>query len=604
MQPLYFSSSGRALFGWLHGAPHAASIGVVLCAPFGFEAMCAHRSLRSFAEEFAVRGIPALRFDYLGAGDSADLEPHEEQLAIWRDNILAAAQTLRTYTGVRQICLLGIRLGALLAQMAAEEVDAAQLIAIAPVLQGARYLRELELALWQSQATHVPAESTRSSDESQPRSGGSLDLGGFVLSEATIDALRRVDLARRSTPPAVMVVDRADLPGAQRWSRSLGESGVACDYLCSSEYASMMRSPQFATVPHAMIDRCVGWVATQMPAADPPIPSPRPPLDHMTLPVNAQGACERPVFFGSDVTLFGIVAEPPAREARRRGVILLNSASDPHIGSRRLHVRLARHWVERGYVVLRMDLAGLGDSATRSGRAANIPFPPEAIADIASAADWLREHYTLRDLTLLGLCSGAYHALRAAVAGVHVDRLLMVNPFSYRPHKLTTIDEIQLGEVVRAPDIYSARARSKESWKKLLTGRANLRRIARIYGRLAALALGSGLREAARRLHLPMPNDLGGELLRLTARGTRLVFVFAPGEAGQSLLRLEAGSALQRLGARCQMHVIEGADHDCARAAPRALLEQVLSEELYARPDAQTDITHTRPTASTTIAAA
>src|SRR5208282_6426264 len=76
-EPLYFASESHSLFGWLHwprGVP-MASVGVVICNPFGYEAICGHRSMRAFAEAAASVGVPALRFDYLGTGDSEDIDP-------------------------------------------------------------------------------------------------------------------------------------------------------------------------------------------------------------------------------------------------------------------------------------------------------------------------------------------------------------------------------------------------------------------------------------------------------------------------------------------------------------------------------------------------
>src|SRR6267378_4565458 len=85
-QPLYFGPEDRPLFGWLH-APAAASrpaLGLVICNPFGNEAICAHRSLRHLAERAADAGIPALRFDYDGTGDSRS-EEHTSELQSRRD---------------------------------------------------------------------------------------------------------------------------------------------------------------------------------------------------------------------------------------------------------------------------------------------------------------------------------------------------------------------------------------------------------------------------------------------------------------------------------------------------------------------------------------
>src|ERR1700728_1214470 len=119
-QALYFDSNGKSLFGWLHLSPdsHAdRSLGLVICNPFGYEATCAHRSIRAFAETAANLGIPALRFDYLGTGDSEEIEPQADQIEVWLRDIIAAITELQRSTGVERVCLLGIRLGALLATL-------------------------------------------------------------------------------------------------------------------------------------------------------------------------------------------------------------------------------------------------------------------------------------------------------------------------------------------------------------------------------------------------------------------------------------------------------------------------------------------------------
>ena len=58
--PLYVDSSGRGLFAWLHLPTDTPclDVGLVICPPFGYEAICSHRSVRPFAEECAARGIP------------------------------------------------------------------------------------------------------------------------------------------------------------------------------------------------------------------------------------------------------------------------------------------------------------------------------------------------------------------------------------------------------------------------------------------------------------------------------------------------------------------------------------------------------------------
>ena len=266
-------------------------------------------------------------------------------------------------------------------------------------------------------------------------------------------------------------------------------------------------------------------------------------------------------------------------------VILLNAGATYHIGSSRMYVSLARRWAQRGYYVLRMDLSGLGESRARVGCAENNVFPPDAIEDISAAVEFMQRRYGAREITVSGLCSGAYHSLRAAVAGLPLNRLLMVNAQNYFWDQSMTLEGLQLAEVVRNPTIYRARIFSARAWKRFLTGQVNIWRIVRIYLQRPVLAVKSRLRDMARAAGIRLRNDLGRELETIIARGVRVVFVFARGEPGADLLRIEAGSMVRRLGERCRVRIIDSADHTFSRSGPRQVLEEVLSEELFARQD-------------------
>ena len=187
---LYFNSGEHRLFGWLHRSlsDSNADIGVVLCQPFGYEAICAHRGMRAFAEAIAAAGMPALRFDYLGTGDSPEIDPQADQLQIWTQDVLAAAQELRSRTGVRQVCLLGFRLGALLATLAAsQDSTVSALVVVSPINTGRRYLRELRTT---RMAASLLDQSEPPPDQQDARAGG-MEVSGFAFSAATLEALRR-----------------------------------------------------------------------------------------------------------------------------------------------------------------------------------------------------------------------------------------------------------------------------------------------------------------------------------------------------------------------------------------------------------------------------
>jgi dienelactone hydrolase len=600
---LYFNSGEHRLFGWLHRPLDGlkADVGVVLCQPFGYEAICAHRGIRAFAEGIAAAGMEALRFDFLGAGDSPDIDPRANQLQIWTQDVLAAAEELRMRTGVRHVCLLGFRLGALLATLAASQSNTISgLVVVSPIATGRRYLRELRTT--RMAASLGVDHSELLADKQDARVDG-MEVSGFSLSAATIAALAKVDLTTLQSPllPQMLVIEGATKPAPTGRTDSPEDQGRTTRVAMSGLVEMLMTPPQFAAVPKEVIAVTLDWLlklpelVPAMPdlGAERPISKSNPvgPTHELTLAGNASAPevvlTERPVFFGADTMLFGIVTQPPANEIRRRAVILLNAGADHHICASRLYVSMARRWAQHGYVVLRMDFGGVGDSGTRPRRVADDVFPQEAMDDIRAAIEFLRGSHGVRDVTLAGLCSGAYHALRAAVAGLPVGRILMVNPQNYFWRPGDTLKGLQLVEVAHNPRLYRERIFSPAAWKRMMTGQVNILRIAKIYLLRPLLAAESTFRDIARRLRIRLPNDLGTELEGVVARGVRLVFVFSRGEPGIDLLKLQAGTAVKRLAERCRIHIINGGDHVFTRSGPRAMMEKIVSDELFARPDGE-----------------
>jgi alpha-beta hydrolase superfamily lysophospholipase len=615
VQPLYFGSGDYRVFGWLHriSGESPAPMGLVICKPFGFEAMSAHLSVRAFAEAAAEIGIPALRFDYGGTGDSEDLAPGADQIKAWTQDVIAAVHELRRLTGVERVCLLGIRLGALLAATAAARIpQVSALIAVAPIISGRRYLREMrtfELAAAQTQSALAPSEARTQSREADLAGPGHMEVSGFFVHAKTMTALGQVDLLTSPPPPVTdaLVIDPLDLPGARAWSNVLVAAGIRTQYVALPGFVEMiMRPPNLTAVPEAMIAAARDWLAQ--------IRGPRSGSMHAlnspsgtaafsaTLHLRGDSAAvlaEQPVVLRSDPLLFGIVTDPAQGEIRRRGVILLNSGGDHHIGPRRFHVSLAREWAKRGYVVMRMDLSGLGDSAAQPGQPRNELFPIRATDDIRVAVDYMRSRHQLRELTLAGMCSGASHAVRAGMEGVKIDRVLAINPLIFFWQDGLDVNDVQPWEVVHKPAAYLSQIGSLKAWRRLLFGDVSISRVARIYLNRPIMALRARLRDLARGMRIPLKNDLRLELKRLKKQGVRVVFVFSRGDAGMRLLELQSGLTADELAERYCIRTIDGADHEFTRSAARAALVQALSEELFAppavaRPSAAND-PHTMP---------
>ena len=143
MEPIHFGPRGR-LFGLrseAQGAPRRTAI--LICHSWGAEYMRSYRALHLLAQQLAARGFETLRFDYSGTGDSADGDGIT--LERWIEDIRCAARELIDLSGADQLCVLGLRLGALLGMRATADGLRADSVALwdAPN-SGSQWIAELE----------------------------------------------------------------------------------------------------------------------------------------------------------------------------------------------------------------------------------------------------------------------------------------------------------------------------------------------------------------------------------------------------------------------------------------------------------------------------
>ena len=144
----------------------------VLCHPFGEEKLWTHRVFVSFARQLASDGYPVLRFDYMGNGDSEG-DFSQSSLATACDDVRAAIAEVRRRTGAQTVNLLGLRFGALVASLVAEDAtDVDRLILWAPIVDGGRYMQEL---LRINLTTQM---ATAQGDYAGPRGHGRRDAAG------------------------------------------------------------------------------------------------------------------------------------------------------------------------------------------------------------------------------------------------------------------------------------------------------------------------------------------------------------------------------------------------------------------------------------------
>lgn len=147
--PMRLGSQGRDLFALYLPASVQTwrSHGIVVCNPFGQEAIRSHRLHRVLCERLVAAGFDVLRFDYFGTGDSAG-EHAQGDLASWVDDIASACDALRSRSACRDLSLFGMRLGANLALRAAMRMPVAPQAVLLwdPLLDGASYLQLMRQA--------------------------------------------------------------------------------------------------------------------------------------------------------------------------------------------------------------------------------------------------------------------------------------------------------------------------------------------------------------------------------------------------------------------------------------------------------------------------
>ena len=134
---------------------------------------------------------------------------------------------------------------------------------------------------------------------------------------------------------------------------------------------------------------------------------------------------ERIFTYGEHQHGIGVLSEPEDT-FNSPIVVLLNAGLSHRAEPYRLNVLLGRQLAELGYIALRVDLSGKGDSPAR-----------ETITNRESVAlDWsfmkksLEKLYGSRPLLIFGLCSGADNGIKLCAQDPSIKGLILLDPVS------------------------------------------------------------------------------------------------------------------------------------------------------------------------------
>lgn len=196
-RPVMIGPEQRRLFAVLHAPPRIPKAGVLVCAPFFHEYILSYRLFALLGGALAELGTTVLRFDYFATGDSAGVDTDFSLAGACEDTERALA-FLRRCTGDVPLAILGVRAGAMPAVRVATGSDLGALWLWQPILDGARYVDELQ----------------QRNNAGEPQGDGPVGtahvLDGFPCNAELERELRREELSSRMTrlrTPVTMLDD-------------------------------------------------------------------------------------------------------------------------------------------------------------------------------------------------------------------------------------------------------------------------------------------------------------------------------------------------------------------------------------------------------------
>jgi alpha-beta hydrolase superfamily lysophospholipase len=395
----WFGDHDTHSLGFLH-LPDDGKVtgGVVLCPPLGYDHVLSYRAMRFVAQELAARGLAALRFDYMGEGDSVGESGVEGAPERWMASIARAVEYLRE-SGIPHVALLGLGVGALLANEAAHAVDATALALWDPELSGRRWLRR-----------------QRSLYEFTVGGRGSGDTNALLYLTLHPDAAAWLS-AREITPATLPVGIDSLVVGRRARADHTATLELTGSLPARVEYRSVTGQEELlevtpgsdAVIPEETITGIVEWLAERL-AGESLSPTPV-VTDRAVVGLSLDGVpiVERLRRIGPH-RLFAI--ETSLEGDSESGVVVLQPGGAEHrVGPGRFQVLTARDLAARGRRAIRFDRRVTGDTTEVRPGEPTLIFADEWVDD----TDQLIAELASTDIVAhVGLCAGGWVAGRLA----------------------------------------------------------------------------------------------------------------------------------------------------------------------------------------------
>jgi pimeloyl-ACP methyl ester carboxylesterase len=562
-------------------------LGAVIVPPFGWEDVCCYRPLRFLGQTLAASGLPCLRYDLPGTADSSGSATDPKLLDAWIRSVDDAAAELRAATGVENVAVVGVRLGAMLAVAAADRgANVQDLVLWGPAATGRSMLSEWRAARMMEQFLLSKDRGSGNSAPRKPMPG--LEAFGFLLTPETQAELESLDLSalQHMQRRRILIASRDSHPVDNKLIVGLQALGCDVEVIIGAGYTAMMEEPHDAAPPVDTSKVIVKFLTDNLQkerngnARKAHLPTPAPDQ-----PVAAAIEYGRAKVFETISTIefstgsiFGVLSEPDPQAPRTDlCVLFLNPGAVRHIGSNRMWVEASRRWAVQGVPCLRMDFVGLGESTGELLQNAAGLHHTDLVDQIGIAIELLRSRIGARRFAVVGLCSGAFAGFQAIVRNPDIRAAILLNPrlFFWDP-------EVERRRILRRT---INGVTSTTAWSRLARGKITPQRMLQ-GARVVLDRLRTGA-ESDRQLQIP-PEAMAHSRAAIERNQSRVTLIFTEGEP--LLLEMEEEGHLQpESNSRIRCERIPNAGHTF-----RPLWAQLLVHELIDR-DIRAVLRESRP---------
>lgn len=285
---------------------------------------------------------------------------------------------------------------------------------------------------------------------------------------------------------------------------------------------------------------------------------------------------EEVVLFGKTKSLVGIITDPPEAERGKNfpGVILLNAGVIHRVGPNRLYVKMARNLAAMGFVVLRFDFSGIGDS---KARADNLPFQKSVVTETREAINCLNTVRGIEQFVLSGICSGARISFQIACCDSRVIGMALINAQTYQ---YGASDALKSYIIKRKDTRYYWKIAlfNPNSWLKAIQGKVDYQAIMRAIGFQLKSLFDRKKKVWSER------NKVVADFRLLTERGVRLLLVYSEGDPGLDYFQMILGDEIHDLDSNGKLNVeiMQRVDHTLTSLSSQEHLLEVVGNWAHA----------------------